>query len=80
MEYFGSVVSMAVVSPSLLVLADLPKNHRLFIISLYNDICCTYFYDVPFCRSLDCCRVKKCVGAFLVTKHYNEPSGSTWHL
>jgi hypothetical protein len=32
MEYFGSVVLMAVVSPSLLVLADLPKiiNSSLF--------------------------------------------------
>jgi hypothetical protein len=25
-------------------------------------------------------RTKTCVGAFLVTKHYNEPLGGTWHL
>jgi hypothetical protein len=28
------------------------KNHQPFIISLYDDICCTYFDDVPFCRPL----------------------------
>jgi hypothetical protein len=32
------------------------KNHRAFIISLYNDICCTYFDDVTFYRFLSCCR------------------------
>jgi hypothetical protein len=32
------------------------KNHQPFIISLYNNICCTYFDDVPFCHSLGCYR------------------------
>jgi hypothetical protein len=27
------------------------KNHRPFIILLYNDICCAYFDDVSSCRS-----------------------------
>jgi hypothetical protein len=32
------------------------KNHQPFIISLYDNICCTYFDDVPFCRPLGGCR------------------------
>jgi hypothetical protein len=32
------------------------KNHRPFIIFLYDDIYCTYFDDVLFYRSLGCCR------------------------
>jgi hypothetical protein len=32
------------------------KNYRPFVISLYDDICCAYFDDVPFCRSLGGCR------------------------
>jgi hypothetical protein len=32
------------------------KNHRPFIIFLYDDICCTYFDGVLFCHSLNCCR------------------------
>jgi hypothetical protein len=56
MEYFGSAILMVVVSSFLVVLADLPKNHRPFIIFLYDNICSAYFDDVLFCCSLSCCR------------------------
>jgi hypothetical protein len=32
------------------------KNHRPFIIFLYDDICCAYFYNVIPYRSLGCYR------------------------
>ena len=32
------------------------KNHRPFVICLYEDICCTHSNDVPFCRPLGGCR------------------------
>jgi hypothetical protein len=32
------------------------KNHRPFIIFLYDNICSAYFDDVLFCCSLSCCR------------------------
>jgi hypothetical protein len=38
------------------------KNHRPFIISLYDDICCAYFDDVPNCCSLGGCRYMPLVG------------------
>jgi hypothetical protein len=37
-------------------ISRLTKNHRPFIIFLYDDICCTYFDDVLFCRPLGGCR------------------------
>jgi hypothetical protein len=55
MEYFGSAVLLAVVSSFLLALADSPKiiGPSLFF---YDDIYCTYFDDVSFCRPLGGCR------------------------
>jgi hypothetical protein len=32
------------------------KNYRPFFIFLYDDICCAYLDDVPFCRPLGGCR------------------------
>jgi hypothetical protein len=32
------------------------KNHRPFLIFLYDNICSTYFDDVLFCCSFSCCR------------------------
>ena len=32
------------------------KNHRPFVISFYDNIFCTYFDGVPFCRPLGGCR------------------------
>jgi hypothetical protein len=56
MEYFGSAVLMVAVSSFLVVLADSPKNHRPFIIFLYDHICSTYFDDVLLCCPFGCCR------------------------
>jgi hypothetical protein len=44
---------MAAVSSFLFVLADSPKIIGPSLLFLYDDICCTYFDDVLFCRSLD---------------------------
>jgi hypothetical protein len=51
MEYFGLAILMAVVSSFFGCVGRFTKNHRSFIIFLYDDIYCTYFDDVLFCRS-----------------------------
>jgi hypothetical protein len=56
MEYFGSAILMADASSFFGCVGRFTKNHRPFIIFLYDDICCTYFDDVLFCRSFGCCR------------------------
>jgi hypothetical protein len=56
MEYFGSTVLMAVVSSFLVVLADSPKNHRPFIIFLYDNTYSTYFDDILLRCSFGRCR------------------------
>jgi hypothetical protein len=43
------------------------KNHWPFIISLYDDICCAYFEDVPFVVLLvavDICPLAGLVGLY----------------
>jgi hypothetical protein len=56
MEYLGSTILMAAASYFLFCVGRFAKNHWPFIIFLYDDICCTYFDDVLFCRSFGCCR------------------------
>jgi hypothetical protein len=56
MEYFGSTVLLvAPVSAPLYfpssILVDLPKNHRPFIVPLYDDIYCAYLDDISICCS-----------------------------
>ena len=55
MEYFGSAILLTVVPSFLFVLADSPKNHRPFVILLYDDICRSYFNDISFFRTVGGC-------------------------
>jgi hypothetical protein len=55
MEYFGSVVLLTVVPSFFACHGRFTKNHRPFIIFLYDGICCSYFDDVSFCRPVGGC-------------------------
>jgi hypothetical protein len=54
MEYFGSVVLLTIV-PFFVCVGRFTKNHRPFVILLYDDICRSYFNDVSFYRTVGGC-------------------------
>jgi hypothetical protein len=52
MEYFGSAIFAGCSRVFFLAYIDrFTKNHRPFIVSLHDNICCAYFDDVPFCMT-----------------------------
>jgi hypothetical protein len=54
MKYFGSdILLVAPKSLSSFVWPIYQKNHRLFTIAMYDDICCDYFNDISICSSFD---------------------------